>query len=375
MTKTPKIMVVDDQPVNILLMRKKLEYEGMEVVTADSGQQCLDIVGTAMPDLILLDIMMPGMDGVQVCAALKQREDTRSIPVIFLTARDGKASKLEGLSVGAVDYITKPVDLEETLARVRSQLRFHAMFKENLELTQRLGEARRAASLGALSQGISHNLNNLLGVIYGYLELAKMSTTKPDLLGKHLNKIDDAVVRMTKIIRQVTAVSTQARLIHSPTSIEQLIEGAVNRFRQEHRVPARILVEDHASDTVVQVNVEVFEDAVSKLLINAWESYGENAPEEAVIIIEAALSQREGQPVVQFAIHDRGNGLDPVLKDSVFEPFVSTKSTVGVGMGLTIARNGIRNLGGEVTLQPGPDGGTTALFYLPIARTATATAA
>ncbi len=368
-------MVVDDQPVNILLMRKKLEYEGMDVVTAASGQECLDIVGGVMPDLILLDIMMPGMDGVQVCAALKQREDTRSIPVIFLTARDSKAGKLEGLSVGAVDYITKPVDLEETVARVRSQLRYHAMFKENLELTQRLGEARRAASMGALSQGISHNLNNLLGVIYGYLELAKMNAAKPETLARHLNKIDEAVVRMTKIIRQVTAVSTQVRLTHSPTTIEQLIEGAVNRFRQEHQAPARILVENHARETVVQVNVEVFEDAVSKLLMNAWESYGDNAPEEAVIIIEIAQSERDGQPVVQFAIHDRGNGLDPALKDSVFEPFVSTKSTVGVGMGLTIARNGIRNLGGDITLQPGSEGGTTALFHLPISRSATANAA
>jgi CheY-like chemotaxis protein len=373
-TKIPKILVVDDQPVNILLMRKKLEHEGMDVVTAQSGRECLDIVGATMPDLILLDIMMPGMDGVQVCAALKNREDTKSIPVIFLTARDSRAGKLEGLSVGAVDYITKPVDLEETVARVRSQLRFHAMFKENLELTQRLSEARRAASLGALSQGISHNLNNLLGVIYGYLELAKMNTHKPEPLGKHLAKIDEAVVRMTRIIRQVTAVSTQTRIVQTSLPVRSLVENAVGRFRCDHTLPAAVVVEDRTHGALVQANVETFEEALAKILVNAWESYGTEPPEDAVIEIEIANSVRDGRAFITFAVHDRGNGLDPSVRDNVFEPFVSTKSTVGVGMGLTIARHGIRNLGGDITLESRSGGGVTARIHLPTA-VATASAA
>ena len=373
--KPPKILVVDDQPVNVLLMRKKLESEGMEVFTAESGRKCLDIVGSVMPDLILLDIMMPGMDGVEVCTTLKKHEETRSIPVIFLTARDSKAGKIEGLSVGAVDYITKPVDLEETVARVRTQLNYYAMFRENLELTKRLGEARRAASLGALSQGISHNLNNLLSVIYGYLELAKMSAGKPEALGKHLNRIDEAVVRMTKIIRQVTTVSSQTRVNQSSTSVGQLIDGAVNRFQQDYRVPCRVRVDDRSGQTIVHVNIEIFEDAVSKLLINAWESYGNCPAEDATIEIEATVAERDGHPVVQFAVHDRGMGLDPLVSDTVFEPFVSTKRTVGVGMGLTIARNGIRNLGGDISLEPRTGGGTSALFHLPVARSASAVSA
>jgi len=356
-------------------MRKKLESEGMEVFTAESGRKCLDIVGSVMPDLILLDIMMPGMDGVEVCTTLKKHEETRSIPVIFLTARDSKAGKIEGLSVGAVDYITKPVDLEETVARVRTQLNYYAMFRENLELTKRLGEARRAASLGALSQGISHNLNNLLSVIYGYLELAKMSAGKPEALGKHLNRIDEAVVRMTKIIRQVTTVSSQTRVDQSSTSVGQLIDGAVNRFQQDYRVPCRVRVDDRSGQTIVHVNIEIFEDAVSKLLINAWESYGNCPAEDATIEIEATVAERDGHPVVQFAVHDRGMGLDPLVSDTVFEPFVSTKRTVGVGMGLTIARNGIRNLGGDISLEPRTGGGTSALFHLPVARSASAVSA
>ncbi len=375
MTRPPRILVVDDQPVNLTVMRKKLERDGMQVILATRGAECLDLAGSEQPDLILLDVMMPEMDGVEVCRRLKAADATRSIPVIFLTARDSRAGKLEGLTVGAVDYIAKPIDLDETLARVRAQLRYHTTFKENLELTERLGEARRAAAMGALSHGISHNLNNLLGVIYGYVELSKLNVGKPEALRKNLEKIDEAVTRMTRIIRQVTAVSTQSRLQLSPTPVAKLLAGAVARFRHDHPAPIAIEVRDATDDATLLTNIEVFEDGVSKLLINAAESHGSPPPEGAAILLEAVASSERDRPGVRFSVHDRGNGVDPGIRDHVFEPFVSTKSTVGVGMGLTIARHGIRNLGGEISLADRPGGGTTAAFHLPSAPAASAAAA
>jgi response regulator RpfG family c-di-GMP phosphodiesterase len=104
--------------------------------------------------------------------------------VIFITARTTKESKLEGLNVGAVDYITKPIDLDETLARVQTQLRFVTINRQLNELTRRLEESRRAATIGAVTQGIAHNLNNLLGVVIGYLDLVKAYHDKPDQVKK-----------------------------------------------------------------------------------------------------------------------------------------------------------------------------------------------
>jgi two-component system, sensor histidine kinase and response regulator len=282
---------------------------------------------------------------------------------------------LEGLAAGAADYITKPVDLDETVARVRAQLHYHEIFKQNIELTTRLGEARRAAAMGALSQGISHNLNNLLGVIYGYLELAKVNVAKPDTVRRHLDKIDEAVNRMTRIIRQVTTVSTRMHVSLTRITAGKLVDGAVDRFRSEIKAPVHLEVHNHAADSYILANIEVFEDALDKVLINAWESYGHQAPADASIVLEANITERDGRTVVEFAVHDRGNGLDPRVRDHVFEPFVSTKKTVGVGMGLTIARHGIRNLGGEIQLADRPGGGTSASFYLPLANSVTATAA
>ena len=115
---------------------------------------------------------------------LQASEDTRSIPVIFVTARSSKEGKLEGLGVGAVDYITKPIDLDETLARVQTQLRFAAINREIIDLQRRLTESRRAATIGAVTQGIAHNLNNLLGVVIGYLDLIKAYADKPEWCGR-----------------------------------------------------------------------------------------------------------------------------------------------------------------------------------------------
>jgi DNA-binding response OmpR family regulator len=356
-------------------MRKKLECEGMEVFTARSGAECLEIVPREQPDLILLDVMMPLMDGMEVCEQLKANEETQTIPIIFLTAHDSKEGMLQGLAAGAADYITKPVDLDETVARVRAQLHYHELFKQNIELTHRLSEARRAAALGALSQGISHNLNNLLGVVFGYLELAKGSVNKPEVAAKHLDKVESAVVRMTRIIRQVTTVSTQMQLSLTRVEVTKLVDGAIERFVDNQDVKFPTTVVNHVETAVVLANVEVFEDAIGKLLENAWESYGSRPPEGAEVIFEIGTAQREGRDWVEFSVHDRDNGLDPDIRDHVFEPFVSTKNTVGVGMGLTIARHGIRNLGGDIALKDRPGGGTSATFCMPIADSVAASAA
>jgi signal transduction histidine kinase len=156
--------------------------------------------------------------------------------------------------------------------------------------------------------------------------------------------------------------------------VRSLVENAVGRFRCDHTLPAAVVVEDRTHGALVQANVETFEEALAKILVNAWESYGTEPPEDAVIEIEIANAVRDGRAFITFAVHDRGNGLDPSVRDNVFEPFVSTKSTVGVGMGLTIARHGIRNLGGDITLESRSGGGVTARIHLPTA-VATASAA
>src|SRR6476620_11687468 len=232
---TPCILVVDDQHINVQLLKRKLEREGIRVPTATNGVEALAAIGKEKPDLILLDVMMPDMDGIEVCQRLQGREDTRSIPIIFITARTNKESKLEGLAVGAVDYITKPIDLDETMARVQTQLRFVMINRQVVDLQRRLEEARKAATIGAVTQGIAHNLNNLLGVVIGYLDLVKAYYDKPEQVKKNAQHVEDAVQRIVSIIKQLSTLVVKSRPPLIKASLQKLLEGGITRFHEDYR--------------------------------------------------------------------------------------------------------------------------------------------
>ena len=364
----PKILVVDDQPINIKLLQRKLERQGMEVAVAYNGQECLDLVVKEKPDLILLDIMMPEMDGIETCQHLKSDPETKTVPIIFITAKSSKEGKLEGLDAGAVDYITKPIDLDETLARVRTQLRLQEMFRENVELQERLGDARKAAAIGAITQGIAHNLNNLLGVVVGYLDLIKNSGDNPDMVKRSVGLMDNAVTRMVNIIRQLGTIANKERHQLSEFGIRELLETSIERFKKDHDASASIDLQLECDPTAtISANAEIFEVILGKLLINAWECYPSGTEDEArQITVQAAIRSEPSHDMLEVKVHDAGPGLDPRIADTVFEPFITTKTSVGRGMGLTTARHTARNLEGDVTLSTNEDGGMTATLIHPV---------
>jgi two-component system sensor histidine kinase/response regulator len=366
---TPKILVVDDQPINVQLLKRKLEREGMIVATSYSGREALDMVKADKPDLILLDVMMPEMDGIEVCQRLQADSETKTIPVIFITARTSKEGKIEGLGVGAVDYITKPIDLDETLARVQTQLRFVQINRELVDLQRRLGESRRSATIGAVTQGIAHNLNNLLGVVIGYVDLIKAYHEKPELVKKNAQHLEDAVNRIVGIIKQLTGLVVKNRPPLIRASLARMIESGIRRYQIEYKIDQPITTEHTNPEVLIDTNVEVFEDTLAKLLVNAWESYHDEPDDKRPINILTEIVERpeEGRFALVH-IEDRGRGVDPEIKDHAFEPFTSTKHTVGVGMGLTVARHAMRNLGGEVTLAERPGGGAICTIRHPLER-------
>lgn len=363
----PSILVVDDQPINVQLLKRKLEREGIHVVAAYNGLEALEMVAKNKPDLILLDVMMPDMDGIEVCQRLQADEETRSIPVIFITARTGKESKIEGLGVGAVDYITKPIDLDETLARVQTQLRFVAINRQMLDLQRRLEESRKAATIGAVTQGIAHNLNNLLGVVIGYLDLVKAYYDKPEQVKKNAQHVEEAVQRIVSIIKQLSTLVVRSRPPLTKAGVHGLLLNAIARFHEDYKLTAPVTVDNPLNDLLIDTNFEVFEEVLSKVLINAWESYDNKPTDPRPVAIQTRTVEKpdEGR-FVEIRVIDHGRGIDPEVRDKMFEPFVSTKNTVGVGMGLTVARHALRNLGGEVSVTDTAGGGATAILLHPI---------
>ncbi|MEO0054201.1 MAG: hypothetical protein RLZZ50_148 [Verrucomicrobiota bacterium] len=369
MTK-PRVLVVDDQPVNVQLLQRALEGEGIEVIPAYAGQEALDLAGRVRPDLIVLDVTMPGMDGIEVCQRLQADGSHQAIPIIFITALSSKAGRLTGLGVGAVDYITKPIDIDETVARVRTQLRLVQANRDMLDLQRRLQEARGAASVGAITQGIAHNLNNLLGIVLGYLELIKTHAAKPDAVRANAVNLEAAVQRIVTIIRQLGSLVVKSRLPAVPCPLDSLLESAIRRFRAEHHHEEEIVVENQLGPLPIHTHMEMFEDAVGKLLSNALESYGEAHAGPRPIALRASLVDPAGPEgrVLELRVEDRGRGIDPKVRDHLFEPFISSKNTVGVGMGLTVARHALRNLGGDLVVEDRPGGGAVAILTHPVDR-------
>lgn len=367
-----RILVVDDQLINIRLLQRKLESNGMEVISATNGQEALEEAFTRKPDVVLLDIMMPGMDGIEVCRQLKQKESTRDIPVIFITARTSKEGKLEGLDVGAADYLIKPIDLDETVARVRTQLRIIQQHQENIRLTKELEQSNRRTALMNLTEGIAHNMNNLLGVMVGYVSLLKSGISKDEKLTRNCERLEAAVQRMTRIVHQLTVISHFQSLNTTSVPLNKSIHGAIHRFqriiRSEHAVDIQT---DLPDDFTFVTNAELFESAFERLLQNAYESYGSNSdqempqPDRPVEWHIAFDDPAEPQALV-LKVMDRGQGIEPSIRDSVFEPFVSSSSVIGRGMGLTIVRHGIQSMGGSIELLDRESGGTQAVVRLPL---------
>ena len=148
----PRVLIVDDEPLNLELLRQELEDLGHEVDEARSGEEALRRTGEHPPDVILLDIMMPGMDGFEVCRRLKATEGTRDVPVIFMTALSEIEDKITAFEAGGVDYVTKPFQVEEILARVGTHAELRRTRRELVERNRRLEkEIERTDGAGDLA--------------------------------------------------------------------------------------------------------------------------------------------------------------------------------------------------------------------------------
>lgn len=368
MKSLPKVLVVDDQPVNVKLLQRKLERAGMVVLTAFRGEQAIKIAQEQEPNIILLDIMMPEVDGFEVCRRLKEKAQTKDIPVIFITAKTSREGKLKGLGTGAADYITKPIDLDETIARVNTQLHIQENHRQNLELQGRLGEMRKQAAVGHVVEGIAHNLNNLLGVIVGYLDLMRNSLDSPDRLKRSSTQLENGVKRMVEIVRQLTLVAEFDHVKKSMHSLEVVLENGIRRFNSETDSQTPVKLHMHGPDIDFETNAEMLESVIVRLLTNSWESYERlpEVPEDRSLTIETSTATYLDSPCLHIRVIDDGCGIPEDMIESVFDPFVTTEPAVGRGMGLTISRHSLRTLGGDIRLESRPEGGTIALIIHPL---------
>src|SRR5687767_14163734 len=188
---TETILIVDDTPANLGVLVETLGAAGYQLMVAEDGEEALAQTAQTQPDLILLDVMMPGIDGFETCRRLKARESTRDVPVLFMTALNETADKVKAFAAGGVDYITKPIEHEEALARISTHLSIRRLQRE---LQEQNALKKRFMKIA------SHDLRNPLFLILLDTELARRQPGLPSQALRFLESIDESAAHMRRII-------------------------------------------------------------------------------------------------------------------------------------------------------------------------------
>lgn len=354
----PKVLLVDDTPVNLMLARTALE-KFCDVTETTSGIMALDVLESFEPDVILLDIMMPEMDGFEVCRRLKEDDRWREIPVIFLTALEQVSDIVRGFEMGAVDYITKPFRVAELRSRVKTQIRV----KQNAEEVVRLRREHEAF--------LRHELNNRLMPIKGYADL---------LLIADLN-LNDSHKRMLERIGEQT--DDLAQLIKSMKDLEELEKGThvVNVYPLDMVKLLRDIIENLAVEFEhVSVCLDCAGDAIpivgdSVLFSGAFHNLIKNAVEHVSVLADEGdrrvqVSVFADEDKCQITIQNGGVPIPPDRLKTFFDKFNTDRSqkSGGTGLGTTYAYWVIRAHHGHITVVSNDEVGTQITVLLPLSQ-------
>jgi len=341
------ILIVDDTPANLLLLVRMLSERGYQTQTVLSGKLALQAARAEPPDLILLDIAMPDMNGYEVCEQLKADGVLKEIPVIFISALSDTLDKVKAFHVGAVDYVTKPFHFEEVFARVQTHLQLRRLEKLRDDLIHM----------------VVHDLRNPLSVIFGYLELLESQplseatrefATLVRLSAEELRSMISAILDVSKIAAGEMALHCEpcdlALLIRSVLATTQPLPG--NRT---------VALDAPAPSPSVMTDSALLRRVLQNLLSNALRY----TPSGGAVRISVMPSSSD----VRVSVTDAGPGIAPEYHQRIFEKFGQVEDTchrTGTGLGLTFCKLAIETLGGRIGVESVVGKGSTFWFALPL---------
>ncbi len=357
---TPSILLVDDSVENLRLLAGMLATRGFDARPVTSGPEALEAVAHEMPDLILLDVTMPGMSGFDVCARLRERPEWRDIPVIFLTALTDVSDKLKGFAVGGVDYITKPFQLEEVLARVTSQLALRRARRDLEQTIVKLHELERLRD--DLSNMIVHDIRSPLTTLLLQLELLRM-----DLTGDAAAAVDNAIDSGRRLNDMASTLLDVSKLEEGKMPLARA-PADLTKLADEVRAALAGLEPDRVITLVPSGPARANCDAaiVRRVLENLVSNGIKHTPRGGKLTIE--VTSMPGR--VRVAVRDEGQGVPAEAKQRIFEKFGSAivrrdAAYHSVGLGLAFCRLAVEAHGGTIGVEDAVPHGSVFAFELP----------
>ncbi|MBN8565058.1 MAG: hybrid sensor histidine kinase/response regulator [Leptolyngbya sp. UWPOB_LEPTO1] len=416
---TELILIVDDTPANLDVISEALSDAGFEVAIATSGERALQQVEYELPALILLDVMMPGIDGFETCKRLKENPKTRNIPIIFMTALSDVENKVRALELGAVDYVTKPFQEHEVLARVKTHIQLYSLTQNlerqvakksaDLQASQlQLVRSEKMSALGNLVAGVAHEINNPVGFLFsnlqpaqeyvqdlfGLINLYQQKYPNPDpeiveqieavdleFLQKDLPQLLNSMKLGLERIRNIsTSLRTFSRsdtdsqvLFDIRDGLESTILILKYRLRANETRPAIEVMTEYGDIPEISCFPGQLNQVFMNILANAIDMFDEVAQQSTFTELQAkpqiiTVQMRLATPkVVEIRIRDNGTGMSEEVQARIFDHLFTTKSVgKGTGLGLAISRQIIEeNHGGTISANSVLGEGTEFMIQLP----------
>jgi len=424
-----KILSVDDKAENLYMLEALLRGHGHEVDSASNGVTALQLAERCVHDLIISDILMPRMDGFQLCRELKKDERLRNIPFIFYTAtytdpRDAAFA----LSLGADKFLIKPLEpeafmkaidevmaqkkqvsttpaaqefpedesiyLKEYNARLIAKLEKKMLDLEaanralvediaerersaieRAQLEEKLRQAQKMEAIGTLAGGIAHDFNNILAGILGFAELGVQEAADPRSSELHFQEILRAGQRARDLVRQILAFSRHREQDRKPIHLDETVQEALRLLRATLPATIEIVTNLKPGSPSVLADSSQVHQIVTNLVTNGWHAIGDNTAGKVTVElnefqVDEDFSQthpdlRPGR-YLRLSISDTGHGIPAETLSRIFEPFFTTKAPgSGTGLGLSVVHGLMKSFDGAITVYSEPERGTTFHLYFP----------
>ena len=375
------VLVVDDNPTNLSVLVNLLKDVGMRVLVATDGESAIEQTKYVKPDLILLDVMMPGIDGFETCQRLKANPGTVKIPIIFMTALSETVDKVRGLSLGAVDYVTKPFEHEEVLVRIRTHLTIakqcQTIEAQNLDLQTEISDRKRAEEcLTIFLHAVSHDLRNpVTGLIMVLDNLAKTANSEgnillPKTIVERMRQSGERQLALINSLLESHVNDIHGIIIHpQPVAISEIIQAAIADIQP--------LLDKEETEIDCQIPSDlplVFADTthIYRVFENLIANAIKHNPPNLKLTISAQLNPEN---MLLCTVADNGIGMNNEQSERLFDlyaqgkmPNTLNRRSLSLGLGLYICRQIVQAHGGAIGVTSQISAGSKFWFTLPIKR-------